>query len=245
MGEAAMHERNCFLTLTYDQANLPPDGSLNVNHWQNFAKRARKRLGKFRFFHCGEYGDLNGRPHYHAAIFGQDFSFDREFWKNTKTGDPLWTSPTLSKLWPEGLHAIGDLTFDSAAYVARYVMKKVNGSQAEYHYLTHVDYDTGECHYRKPEYATMSRNKGIGETWIKKYMSDVYPSDELVVNGKITRPPKFYDQQFEKADPKGYRKLKAQRIKIGSKHPENNTYDRLEVRETVQIARIRELTREI
>jgi hypothetical protein len=72
--EASLHEKNCFITLTYSPENLPKDGSLDVSHFQKFMKRFRKRFGPgIRFFHCGEYGESLSRPHYHACIFGFDF----------------------------------------------------------------------------------------------------------------------------------------------------------------------------
>jgi len=244
MHEAQMHERNCFVTLTYDEEHIPQNGSLKVKDWQDFAKRTRRKLGRFRFYHCGEYGDENGRPHYHAALFGLDFMHDRKLYKTTRQGNALYESATLAELWPAGLHTIGELTFQSAAYVARYIMKKVNGDLAEDHYAR-IDTKTGEVYQLKPEYTTMSRRPGIGATWINKFMSDVYPSDEVIVNGHSTNPPKFYDTQFEKSDPKGYRRLKVLREKKGEKHQDNNTWERLAIREEVSKARTKTLTRKI
>ncbi len=241
--ESKMHKHNCFLTLTYDAEHLPANNSLDVTHWQDFAKRLRRKMGPFRFFHCGEYGERSFRPHAHAAIFGLDFSEDRTLWKTTKSGDSLYTSPTLEKLWPQGFHSIGTLTFESAAYVARYIMKKATGQLAETHY-DRPGQHYGEIIQLKPEYTTMSRRPGIGATWITKFMSDVYPSDEVIVNGKPARPPKFYDSQLEIVNPDLYRKIKSRRISDGKKHTENNTPDRLAVREAVSTARFREHYRE-
>lgn len=208
----AMHEaqmagvKNCFITLTYDEANLPEDRGLDVEEWKRFAKRMRKNLGPFRYLHCGEYGDENLRPHYHACIFGQDFSEDREKWKVRK-GHQTWTSPTLEKLWPYGFSEIGSLTYDSAAYVARYVVKKATGKKGE-EAVERVDAETGEVWTVNPEYATMSRNKGLGETWFQKYWRDVYPDDFVIANGKKARPPKYYDKQLEKLDKEMYLEIK-------------------------------------
>jgi hypothetical protein len=97
---------------------LPEDGSLDVSHFQIFMKRLRHRVKplKIRFFHCGEYGDKTRRPHYHALIFGYKVLF-----KKQKSGD-LFTSDMLAKCWGKGHCLVGDLTFESAAYVARYVV---------------------------------------------------------------------------------------------------------------------------
>lgn len=39
--EIKMHDRNCFITLTYDPKNEPKDGSLSLRHWQLFMKFIR------------------------------------------------------------------------------------------------------------------------------------------------------------------------------------------------------------
>lgn len=245
MHEAQMHERNSFITLTYDKDHLPADGSLNVKHYQNFTKAFRRHLvavdelqpkkpkQELKYFHCGEYGDLNARPHYHSAILGQNFIHDRIPQKTTEAGFTLYTSETLSALWPHGLHRIGDLSFESAAYVARYILKKVTGSRADDHYAHKIDLDTGEVHYRKAEYTTMSRNPGLGKSFFDKYFEEIYRDDEIIVNGKPGRPPKYYDQLMEKKDADLMTKIKQKRVAQGEIHENNNTPDRLHTRETL------------
>ena len=44
MHEASQYENNCFITLTYDNEHLPPDGSLQLSHFQDFFKRFRKKF---------------------------------------------------------------------------------------------------------------------------------------------------------------------------------------------------------
>lgn len=56
MHEAQLHTQNCFLTLTYRDADLPARGVLTKRHWQLFAKRLRKAKGSFRFFIVGSMG---------------------------------------------------------------------------------------------------------------------------------------------------------------------------------------------
>lgn len=248
MHEAQLHEANCFLTLTYNDQELPEDGSLVLQHWKDFAKRLRKSKGKFRYLHCGEYGDKHGRPHYHAAIFGLDFLSDRKFHKRTKNGDTLYVSPSLNKLWPMGHALIGTLTFESAAYVARYAMKKVlKDLPEELRNDQHqsVDTTTGEVTHLKPEYVTYSNRPGLGKDWLAKYLSDVYPRDYIIVNGKKCRPPKYYDKLLEEWNPRLYQKIKVLRRLAGEGHEENNTYWRLEVREAVLHAKQRSFMRDI
>lgn len=241
--EAQLHEKNSFLTLTYDSTNVPLDGSLRVEHWQKFAKRLRKRLGGFRFFHCGEYGDSNFRPHYHACLFGLDFSEDRRLLKKSGKNE-LFTSPTLDAAWGMGHAVIGHLTRESAAYVARYVIKKKTGPQAAEQYRR-IDTETGEEYFVKPEYVTMSRRPGIGSEWFKKFASDVYPSDEVVHDGKKFRPPKFYDRELEKERPETLEAMKSKRRRAAAKHKTNNTPERLEVRETVTRSKLDQLKRNL
>jgi len=240
--ESQLYDDNCFITLTYSDESLPFDGSLDVSHFQLFMKRLRKRFGSgIRFFHCGEYGDQLGRPHYHACIFNFDFP-DKVPFKQLDSGGMLYTSAALSELWPFGLHSIGTVTFESAAYVARYVTKKVTGKNAAAHY-ERFDPFTGEVFFLKPEYITMSRRPGVGKGWFDRFSGDVYPSDEVVLNGVSMRPPKFYDSQFELLSPESLRKLKLLREANAAKFADNNTGDRLAVREVCQLSRFSNLKR--
>ncbi|AXL14739.1 replication initiator protein [Microviridae sp.] len=232
MHESQLHDRNCFLTLTYDDEHLPPGGTLEKSDFQKFARTARKRIGRFRYYQCGEYGETTGRPHHHVCLFGKDFAHDREPFKTTKDGHPLFTSRTLSRLWPLGHAYIGQLTFASAAYVARYCTKKVNGSQAAEHYGDRV-----------PEYSTMSRRPGIGADWINRFQTDVYPSDQVIVNGRATKPPKFYDQQLEKNNKTLHEIIKSQRKAKAEQNPDN-TPDRLATREEVSELRAKQWQRD-
>lgn len=205
MHEAELYSQNCFITLTYDEAHLPKSGSLDVAEWQRFMKRLRKHVGGgVRFYHCGEYGEQFGRPHYHALLFGYDFS-DKVLLKEVG-GVKLFTSETLSKLWGKGFATCGAVTMESAAYVARYVMKKITGEAAAEHYGG-----------RKPEYTTMSRRPGVGRAWFEKFSGDVFPSDEVIVNGRSCKPPRYYDNLLEKAMPEMLEAVKRERVKEGNK----------------------------
>lgn len=210
---------------------------------------------KFRYFHCGEYGSdeynpVTGRygtrrPHYHAAMFGCDFSADRTFYKMSDSGFPLYNSELLDRAWGKGFCQIGDLTFESAAYVARYITKKVTGEQGETHYLNYTDLTTGEVVSRKREYTTMSLKPGIGSTWFEKYQGDVFPRDEVVSNGRLARPPKYYDGLLERDDPELLALIKHKRRIGANKHADNNTPDRLRVREKIKELQARRLTRSL
>jgi len=231
--EASLYDSNCFCTLTYSPENLPSDGGLVLKHFQDFMKRLRKRFGEgIRFFHCGEYGERLERPHYHVLIFNFDFS-DKELISDSR-GVRLYHSQDLEDLWGKGFCSVGDLTFDSAAYVARYVMKKVNGELAADHY-------DGKA----AEYVTMSRRPGIGRLWYDKFSSDVFPGDFVVHDGSRYRPPKFYDKLLEKSDPVSFEKIKAQRVKLGRVLSADNDLFRLRDKEAVKRSRLVNLTRKM
>lgn len=198
---------------------------------------------KIRYFHCGEYGEDYGRPHYHACLFGIAFP-DRQYLKMSPSGYRIYTSATLEKYWTFGFSSLGNVTFESAAYVARYIMKKVTGDKAEKHYEA-LDPETGEIHKLKPEYTTMSRRPGIGADWYSKFKSEVYPSDEIILDAKRMRPPKFYDGRLELEDPQLHQRIKKLRLREAAKHKEDQTPERLAVRETVKLAQTTNLKRKI
>lgn len=240
MHEAQLHEDNCFITLTYEEGHLPYPPGLRIDHFQKFMKRFRKRVGDVRFFHCGEYGDDGNRPHYHACIFGYAFP-DRVLFTR-RNGNDLYTSELLSTLWPYGFSSVGNLTFESAAYVARYVTKKVTGDLAaeEYQYL---DPETGEVFDIRPPYCSMSRRPGIGARWYDRYRSDVYPSDFVVMRGVKQKPPKAYDRLLSEQDADQAAKIKRGRLQKGKAHRADKTSSRLRVREKVKTAQTSTLKR--
>lgn len=262
--EAAMHTRidpvtgtrvpnNSFITLTYDDKHLPKDGGLHVEDWQKFAKRLRDRIGPFRFFHCGEYGDKFSRPHYHACIFGYDFTSDRVFLKDSQVSrfsqkkgfNALYVSPLLTEAWGMGHCTVGNLTYESAAYVARYIMKKATGELAETEYLR-ADPVTGAVWNVRPPYITMSRGGrggkgGIGKSWFEKFAGDVYPEDEVVHDGRRFRPPRYYDSLLS-SEPSGevlLEELKSKRRSLADNRSEDLSHDRLRVRERIAERRLK------
>lgn len=245
MHEASLYDRNCFVTLTYADEYLPDDLSLRYPDFQKFLKRLRRRFfsSAIRFYMCGEYGESFGRPHYHACLFNFDFA-DKLLW-STKGGVSLYTSKALSELWPFGHSLIGAVTFESAAYVARYCMKKVTGKAAAAHYRL-IDKTTGECIDRTPEFNKMSLKPGIGAPWLEKYSSDVYPRGDCVVNGRKTRPPRYYDKWYtEKGGDFGEIELK--RYLAGQKAYELGecSDERLAVKERVTYERMKLYTRDL
>lgn len=251
--EASLYERNCFITLTYNDQNMPDNESLNKRDFPLFMKRLRKKYGNgIRFFQCGEYGakckscghnmydcqrigcrnfkEGLGRPHHHAIIFNHDFE-DRILFKSKPSR--LYLSAELMSLWRYGFSTIGDVTFESSAYVARYITKKINGDMATDHY--------GD---KEPEYITMSRRPGIAYDWFKQFKDDVYPNDYLVIrNGVKCRPPAYYDSLYDLTDPQESLYVRYRRRKKARQTEDERSPKRLHVREQIQKLKAEKLIR--
>lgn len=241
-----MHDQNCFVTLTYRDECLPEGGTLVKKHVQDFLRRLRKQLGrKVSFFMCGEYGENLGRPHYHLMLFGVDFP-DKSPWKKGVQGDQLYVSPTLERLWGHGFTSVGACTFQSAAYCARYIMKKVTGDMARDHYRR-VDPSTGEVFDLQPEYLQASLRPAIGKRWFDHYAADVFPEDSCVVEGKERKVPRYYDKLLERRDQRARERVRLDRIKRGAQPAvrANKTPERLAVREEVTAAKVSLLKRTV
>lgn len=247
-----MHESNSFITLTYAPEHLPDDHSISIRELQLFFKRLRKELDvPVRYFACGEYGEERGRPHYHAIIFGYDFSDDRTLWSKTDRGDLVYRSKTLEKCWTFGHSSIGSVSFESCAYVARYVMKKRKGADdyvdpetgktnAEHYKL--IDPETGEVIDLQPEFCVMSRRPGIGRSWIEKYKNDT-DKDFVTLDGNKFPLPKYYDQFLANIDEEKMKQRKVERMKKVDK--EDNTRERLAVKEQILERKLTQLSRNL
>lgn len=215
--ESKSHERNCYLTLTYSDENLPEDGSLNHRDFQLFFKRLRQVTGAgVKYYMCGEYGDQNDRPHYHAIVFGYDFD-DRVFYKRNKTGDRLDTSERLGELWQLGFCTVGDVAMQSCRYVAGYIQKKITGKLADDHYMG-----------RKPEYAFGSN--GLGLEYLKRFGSQWMDSGFVVIDGAKFRIPRYYDIKYKSIDGLHFDVVKDERVADARSNPHEldgsfNRYD--------------------
>lgn len=241
MHEASLYERNCFLTLTYDDEHLPLRSMLDYPAFQRFMKRLRKFAAPVqpRFYMCGEYGPVNWRPHYHACIFNLDFE-DKQYWSRTGSGEKIYRSAKLEELWPFGFCSIGDVTFESAAYVARYCVQKITGHNAKLHYQRR---DADGVYSLPAEFNHMSLKPGIGAPWLAKWRKDVYPHDYVIVNGKECKPPKYYDRLFGREFPDDMEDIQFSRETDARSRYEDNTPDRLVVKECVTRARVSNLYR--
>lgn len=245
MHEASLHRDNCFITLTYAPEFLPEGGTLVKKHFVDFMKRFRKAVSvPLRYFHCGEYGDKLSRPHYHAIIFGYTFPDQEVIDFDKKTG-VIRTSKLLRSFWGMGHVTVGDCTWESCAYTARYVLKKKFGAGASKHY-DQIDKSTGEIIRRIPEYTTMSRRGGIGQVWFEQNIGDVFPSDEIIMTGnKRFRVPRYYDKLYAKklVGPDPLRCIKTCRKQSAELRAADNSRGRLEVKREIKQSQVNRLKR--
>lgn len=253
MHEAQMHDSNCFITLTYDDVHVPKDGSLRPKDFVDFMKRIRRKYGKgIKYYHAGEYGSLCkicgkaealhkdvrthrfvrelGRPHHHAILFGIDFE-DKVRINRNHRGDFLYASADLFERWNGAGHCIiGNVSFDSAAYVARYITKKIFGERGIDHYGGRI-----------PEYTTMS--KGIGRSWFNKYGYTVKRDDDVVIEKHRVKPPRFYDKLMELDDPKHVAIAKA--IRMQKAEEQAVSPKRLQQKENFKLIQSKKLKRDL
>jgi len=232
MDEARYHKSNSFLTLTYDDAHLVyggnTTGTLVKDHLQKFWKRLRKSYGTLRYFACGEYGSITNRPHYHACLFGLDFKDERKLYSTSRDSN-LYRSDSLNTLWGHGHVTIGDLTFESAAYVARYITGKKLGKDASYYEIEGIE----------PEYSTCSLKPGIGAKFFEEFHSDIYPHDLVISRGVKCKPPRYYDKLLQKCNQSQYDLIKSTRAALLNNVPASEqSQQRLGVKERVKRARL-------
>lgn len=234
MHEASLYDSNCFLTLTVDDAHLPARPSLDHGMFKDFLRRLTYFYQRpVRYYMCGEYMEKGDRPHFHALLFDFDFP-DKALVRQLDAKCDVYRSPRLEKLWTHGWSSIGAVTFESAAYVARYCLKKISGERATEHYAR---IDAQGTYSIRPEYACMSRRPGIGKPWLDKFMTDVYPVDYVIVNGRECRPPRSYDKLFEAKDLSEFEAMKARRELRAHAGKPDNTKARLAVREEISKSR--------
>lgn len=247
--ESTLWPDNSFVTLTYGRDQLPPNSSLEHADVQKFLKRLRFRRSvekgesqTIRYYMCGEYGPLNGRPHYHMCLFNEGFRNDRVPLGTSKSGAHFYGSAELDELWTHGRASVQDLTPQTASYCARYIMKKALGKTAENAYDV-LDPETGEIIKRKPEYAAMSLKPGIGAAWFEKFGKDVFPHDFVVQEGAKLKVPSYYDKLLKRSVQFDLDRIEYERYLRGLKQREDNTDERRAVREKVHLAKVSTLTR--
>lgn len=207
-----------FVTLTYDNEHLMTsindDGlfgaTLNKKDLQDFWKRLRRYMeyhdlpSRIRYFACGEYGSNTFRPHYHAILYGCP-CIDIVPWERSKSGNVLFRSPILEKIWGNGIVCVSPVTWNTCAYTARYTLKKHDGRNKEFYENIGLE----------PEYVVMSRRPGIARDYYDLYKDHIYEFDEIILAGGKdaikAKPPKYFDSLYEADDPEAYANIKKER----------------------------------
>lgn len=206
--ELQEYDSNLFLTLTYNDDNLPHskaydengniimNGTLVKKDLQNFWKRLRKYTDsqgyKIRYLACGEYGSWENthRPHYHAIVFNLKLPDLIPFTKN-EFGDILYTSKILDSIWKNGYCLIGEATHQSIEYVARYVVKKQYGKNAEIYEKFNIE----------PEFSTCSRRPGLARNYYEKHKEELFNETTYSFptrNGSgVAMPGRYFNNLFE------------------------------------------------
>lgn len=223
-----------FLTFTYSDDNVPctlTDGSDKVVHGidqankfglsgltlfkkdtQDFWKRLRYNIEynyndsmKIRYYCAGEYGSRTHRPHYHACVFG--VPDDLVPVGKNKFGDTLYDSPLIRESWGLGHITIGKLDYKTAAYTARYTLKKAQGEDHSFNDKLGI----------AREFVTMSRKPGLGVNYYLEHKDQIYENDEIILPASskdkpnIVKPPRYFDILYTADSPKDMAKIKQNR----------------------------------
>lgn len=182
MNESEFHDHSTFITLTYNPTCVPKNGSLDKTHFQLFMKRLRKHLEpqKIKYFAAGEYGD-EGRPHYHAIIFGLNLASLDTFIAGRSKGQNIIASHVLERLWPYGFNSVGTVTYDSCRYVADYIQKKYSGK---------LEYETYKSKGLETPFKLASN--GIGERFALENADYIRENLGMTMRGTQQGLPRYY-----------------------------------------------------
>lgn len=217
-------KKACFVTLTYNDTFVPHTDisediyTLRKEDLQKFMKRLREHFDgvEIRFYACGEYGSHTFRPHYHIILFGldkEDFAEKPEKCKfncnecfricgKNEIGNNYYSSCLLSYLWPYGFSMVADYSWNSGAYVSRYVTKKLKGTSKELYEQFHL----------VPPFTQMSLKPGIGSFYYQENKEkfkelDIIPIPTEKGSKEIYRP-KYFTNKLEKEFPEIFEEKK-------------------------------------
>lgn len=179
-----------FVTLTYNDENLPKDFGLHKDELTTFLKALRYDLSlekrKFKYFACGEYGDIptppykHGRPHFHLILFGlnpdpyDNNNHDRQLIANNwlKCDSFMWR-------WKNQNNAIDYVNRRDINYVCGYVQKKLNG-------------ELGADVYADRQRPFMTCSKSLGLDYFVKNQNRFFDLGYCLLNGRKIAIPKYY-----------------------------------------------------
>lgn len=269
-------DNSLFVTLTYDDDHLPvmvDDGSKHImkgkgyssnycckgatlfmKDSQDWLKRLRRNLdyhygirSGVRYYLAGEYGSNTLRPHYHVCLFGVPTDSLVPIGKN-KLGDTLYDSDFISDTWKQGHVCVGKLNYATAAYTARYCLKKAQGKDNDFFDSMGVN----------REFVVMSRKPGIGVPYYEAHKEEIYKHDEIILPAQskdkktVIKPPRYFDILYKADDPKRLAKIKADRALAAELHHDNvmsatdlDELDYYSVQERAKSDSIKKLIREL
>lgn len=266
MLEAKQFENNAFITLTYEDNELhyKKGCDLTTGEVKDTPTLYPKDLTKFmkdlrryyeyhyehkniRFYACGEYGSTTERPHYHLIVFNLPI-YDKKYLFTNAAHDKIYTSEIIREIWGRGHITVGEVTWNSAAYTARYIMKKIKGKESKEIY---------KLMGKEPEFTRMSRREGIGRKYYEENKQKIYECDEIILTGKkgkaqIVKPSKYYDKLFDIEEPECMAAIKKQRkeaaeyalaIQLGKTNLTKEEY--FELKERKKIEQIKQLKRQL
>lgn len=231
--ESLNWKHNYFVTLTYDEKHLPKElemttsegitytelkelkwkGILIPKDFTQFMKDLRQEFKRkydfqgIRFIGCGEYGGKEKRPHYHLILFNCPFPLETMYNPRINWGkDVYYQNKILEKVWDKGISNVCEANWNTIAYTARYITKKVNGKESEDFYAMQ-----GQI----PEFLRTSRQPGIGRYYYEEHKEEIYKKDQIIIRNKegihYCKPPAYFDRLYEKENPEHFKKIKEQR----------------------------------
>lgn len=243
--ETQNHEHSYWITLTYDEKHLPiykyfTDGKGNyfendgtwtgslepedVTRFLNTLRKyyERKGITGIKYYYAGEYGSVNGRPHYHMLLWGAPLDLEQFHDFHIDDRNKLhWKSKEIENWWGKGIVDITEIEWSNAAYTARYTMKKLTDmSQSDTFYA-----EQGKL----KEFVRMSRRPGIGMKYFNEHMKDIYKNDEIIMktvkgNTGSIKPPTAWDKKFKELYPTEYFLIKQQRKKAAERSRKNQYF---------------------
>lgn len=233
--EAKTTHDNWFITLTYDeeyiQETFKPVIDKETGEYMQMANLVPEHITKFlknlrrqeeyhhnnkevRFYGCGEYGSINMRPHYHLIVFNLPLFDLVEEWR--KDGFITYSSEYLSGIWKKGFLTINEYSWETAAYTARYMLKKLKGREAIEQYQ--------QCGLER-EFSRCSRNPGIGYEYYRQHRDEIYRTDSVIIHGQTTKPPKYFDKMYQIEKPEEWRKIQEKRAEASREEMKNKLFN--------------------
>lgn len=225
-----MQGKECwFLTLTYADEHLPlkqqvstltgelmSTPTLQKSDLQKFIKRLRETWSRkyknndIKFFACGEYGTQGGRPHYHMILINFHAEGNAKLIKHSVNAQkqPLYKCPDIEKIWRKGHIILGRASWETAAYVARYVMKKSGKNKAYYD-------------AKKILEPYIVASQGLGKKYYEEHKESILKYDTIpTIHGPMT-PPRYFDKMTRETNPTEYERNKEIR-KLAAETAANN-----------------------